>query len=84
MTHTFDATADAAARMAGLREALAVAAADMRARGLLAPAAPQQPAPWPDAAEAYARQSTDTCDHGRLLWQSCRACGVGAYAPPSP
>jgi hypothetical protein len=39
--------------------------------------------PDPDAAAAYARQSTVTCDHGRLLWQSCRSCGVAAYNPPA-
>jgi hypothetical protein len=39
--------------------------------------------PWEDAAAAYAAQSTMTCDHGHLLWQSCRQCGVGEYIPPA-
>ena len=34
-----------------------------------------------EAARAHAVQSTVTCDHGRLLWQSCRECGLLAWDP---
>lgn len=51
------------------------------AAAVVADTAPLQP--WSDAAEAYATQSTRTCDHGHLLWQSCRRCGVGEYIPPA-
>lgn len=36
-----------------------------------------------ERAAAYEAQSTSTCEHGRLLWQSCRPCGVAAYVPPA-
>ena len=35
-----------------------------------------------ERAAAYVAQSTQTCDHGRLLWQSCNQCGVPAWVPP--
>ncbi|MEK6443564.1 hypothetical protein [Pseudonocardia sp. T1-2H] len=41
------------------------------------------PAASAAAAAAYAAQSTETCDHGRLLWQSCSGCGVLAWTPPA-
>lgn len=35
-----------------------------------------------EAAEAYAAQSTLTCEHGHLLWQPCGGCNVLAWTPP--
>jgi hypothetical protein len=36
-----------------------------------------------EAERAWRTQSTETCDHGRLLWQSCSGCGVLAWTPPA-
>jgi hypothetical protein len=35
-----------------------------------------------EAEKAWRAQSTETCDHGRLLWQSCSGCNVLAWNPP--
>lgn len=65
-----------AAHHAGLR-VLAQAEAQRLTAALVA-TLPDPDGDLADRLDAYRVQSTDTCEHGRLLWTSCRPCGVAA------